>query len=149
SVTYVPVDFERERLDEALRRAGLPDDAPALFSWLGVVPYLEREAIRATLCSVAGRKNATLVFDWGEPRASLGLLQRMAFDAMASRVAAVNEPWITFFTPGEIAAELRAAGFSCVRDMDGPAVNAMYFAGRADGLRVGSIAHLMRASSDD
>ena len=45
SVTYVPVDFERESLAERLRAAGLGSEA-TFFSWLGVTPYLSREAFR-------------------------------------------------------------------------------------------------------
>ena len=54
SLTFAPVDFERESLADGLARAGFRRDQPAFFQWLGVVPYLTREAISSTLDYIAG-----------------------------------------------------------------------------------------------
>jgi methyltransferase (TIGR00027 family) len=43
SLTFAPVDFERQSLADGLTAAGFQADAPAFFQWLGVVPYLTRE----------------------------------------------------------------------------------------------------------
>src|SRR6478752_8327811 len=45
TLTFAPVDFERESLGDGLARAGFRNDRPAFFQWLGVTPYLTREAI--------------------------------------------------------------------------------------------------------
>jgi methyltransferase (TIGR00027 family) len=50
---FVTVDFERERISDALRAAGFDPATPAVFAWLGVTYYLTREAIVATLQDVA------------------------------------------------------------------------------------------------
>ena len=47
SLTFVPIDFTTTKLDDALRAAGFDETKPGFFSWLGVVPYLERPAIDA------------------------------------------------------------------------------------------------------
>src|SRR5450432_3003501 len=44
SLTFASVDFERQSLAEGLAAAGFRADAPAFFQWLGVVPYLTRDA---------------------------------------------------------------------------------------------------------
>ena len=54
SLTFAPVDFERQALAEGLKAAGFEADRPAFFQWLGVVPYLTREAVAATLRFIAG-----------------------------------------------------------------------------------------------
>jgi methyltransferase (TIGR00027 family) len=149
SVTFVPVDFEGEQLSDALVRAGFDARRPALFAWLGVVPYLERDAIVSTLRYIAScAAGATVVFDYGIPPDGLPPRLRAAFDAVARRVAAAGEPWRTFFRPSEIAGLLRDAGFTRLDDVDGEALNERYFASRADGLRlegIGRLAHLARA----
>jgi methyltransferase (TIGR00027 family) len=53
SLTYAPVDFEREDLTAQLAAAGLQADVRTVFTWLGVVPYLTRDAIAATLAQIA------------------------------------------------------------------------------------------------
>src|SRR5580704_3792709 len=45
TLTFAPVDFERESLADGLVPAGFRRDRPAFFQWLGVTPYLTRETI--------------------------------------------------------------------------------------------------------
>jgi O-methyltransferase involved in polyketide biosynthesis len=44
-VVYAPVDFETDDTFDALSAGGFDDAAPAMFLWLGVVPYLTLDAI--------------------------------------------------------------------------------------------------------
>src|SRR5204862_4639541 len=67
SLTFASVDFERQSLADGLAAAGFRSDRPAYFQWLGVTPYLTREAIVATLDFVAAIKGAEIVFDYAEP----------------------------------------------------------------------------------
>src|SRR5262249_33250070 len=55
SLTFVPVDFERQALPEQLRAAGFRADQPTFFSWLGVTMYLTRDAVLSTLKFLASR----------------------------------------------------------------------------------------------
>lgn len=147
SVTFVPLDFESQTLAEGLRGAGFDAGRTAFFSWLGVVPYLRRDAIRATLSFVGSLPAGTaIVFDYGIPPSSLPLLQRAVYRYLARRVAAAGEPFQTFFDPSELAAILREAGFARVEDYGPSEINDRYFSGRADGLRVGSAGRLVHAA---
>ena len=49
----VAVDFERTRVGEALAASRYEAARPALFTWMGVVGYLTREAFEQTLGDVA------------------------------------------------------------------------------------------------
>jgi methyltransferase (TIGR00027 family) len=144
SLRFVPVDFERDDLETALHAAGLQPDRPAFFAWLGVTPYLKLAAIRTTLriVAAAARGGGGLVFDYGETPSRLGVLQRIVHATMAARVASVGEPWITFFNPVELRDELLRMGFTDVFDWGGAELNARYFAGRTDGLRVGGLGRI-------
>jgi methyltransferase (TIGR00027 family) len=147
SVTYAPVDFERQALPEELARAGFKSDAIAFFSWLGVTMYLEPAAIKATLGYVASTpRGGGVVFDYAVPRSSLSWMGRIALDAMSRRVARSGEPFRTFFDPRELAAQMRAMGFTSIEDFGKDEINALYFKDRADGLRVGgSLGRVMTA----
>jgi methyltransferase (TIGR00027 family) len=140
-VVFVPVDFATTSLADALdiREA-------TFFSWLGVVPYLEREAIEATLRYVASLPaGSTIVFDYGSPPSSLSLVGRIVFDRMSKRVAAAGEPWKSFFAPEELETMLRACGFSQVESFGPAEINRRYFVGRADGLRIGEMLQMAKA----
>jgi methyltransferase (TIGR00027 family) len=145
SLTYTPVDFERQSLSAQLRDAGFNHRTPAFFAWLGVVPYLTLEAFRATLSFIAAQSSGSgLTLDYGQPRAVLPLLERLAHDSLASRVEKAGEPFRLFFTPAEIAAEL--SRFHSLEDLGAAELNARYFGGRGDQLAVrGTAGRLLSA----
>jgi methyltransferase (TIGR00027 family) len=135
TVTYTPVDFERQSLSEQLREVGFDRGVPAFFAWLGVVPYLTLPAFRATLSFISDQPTGSgLVLDYGQPRAVLPPLEQLAHDSLSSRVEQAGEPFQLFFTPPEIAAELSA--FSDLEDLGASEINTRYFDGRADRLAV-------------
>jgi methyltransferase (TIGR00027 family) len=64
-VTYVPVDFTKEKVEERLSAAGYDPSRPTLFIWEGVSPYLDAAAVDATLAMVAkAAKRSSIVFDY-------------------------------------------------------------------------------------
>src|SRR5271170_5092175 len=138
SVTFAPVDFERQTLSEGLRDAGFDPTKITFFSWLGVTMYLTEEAVMSTFSFIASTPpGGGVVFDYGVPRASLNWMGRLALDALSRRVAAAGEPFRTFFDPRELADRMQRIGFRSVEDMGSDEINARYFKNRADGLRVG------------
>ena len=145
SIAYTPVDFERQSLAEELGIAGFNGQAPAFFSWLGVVPYLTLEAFRATLSFISSqRPGSGLTLDYGQPRSTLPLLEQMERDSLASRVEKAGEPFQLFFTPPEIEAEL--SHFHGVEDLGAAEINARYFSGRNDELKMrGTAARFLSA----
>lgn len=66
SVRFVPVDLEAETVPAALAETEYAADRPAFYSWLGVTPYLPREATFGTLESIAegSATGSELVFDF-------------------------------------------------------------------------------------
>ncbi len=146
-LAFAPVDFECERLDVELTRAGFDFGQPAFFAWLGVVPYLTRDAVTATLDLMARKlkPDSEVLFDYAEPPQTRGYLQHKGFAALAARAAKIGEPFRSFFVTDDLLRELRALGFSFVEDANAPALNARYFQGRQDGLALGGAGHIMRA----
>jgi methyltransferase (TIGR00027 family) len=57
-VRFVPVDFGRDSLDDALSRAGHDAAQPTTFVWEGVVMYLTPDVIAATLRVISRRSAA-------------------------------------------------------------------------------------------
>ena len=147
SLTFVPIDFERQTLADGLGQSGFNGNAAAFFSWLGVTPYLTREACLVTLSFIAKMPAGSgVVFDFAVDPALLNLGQRMALKALSKRVAAVGEPFQLFFDPEKLQGEMKGMGFRRTEFLQGKELNARYFKDRKDGLLVrGSIGHLMSA----
>ncbi|KIZ40176.1 MULTISPECIES: SAM-dependent methyltransferase [Rhodopseudomonas] len=149
---FVPVDFERDGLSEALAAAGFKAAEPAFFSWLGVVPYLTEEAIFATL-GLIGRLpgGAEVVFDYVNPSASRAapagsdaIAAETARQALKDRVAELGEPIHSYFETDILCARLAQLGFDGVADFGPEQLAARFFPGRARAGSGGG-AHIMHA----
>jgi methyltransferase (TIGR00027 family) len=147
ALTFVPVDFERQTLAEGLGQSGFDLSAAAFFSWLGVTPYLTRDACMSTLSLIATMPAGSgVVFDFAVDPALLNPGQRQALDALSERVARYGEPFQLFFDPGKLRDELKSLGFCRTEFLQGKELNARYFNDRDDGLVVrGGLGHLMGA----
>ncbi len=146
TLTFSPVDFETQTLEQGLREAGFDTAGSTFFSWLGVTQYLSNSAVMATLGFVASMPpESAIVFDYTISPSLLGPVQRRAFDALAHRVAMAGEPFQAFFDPSVLKSDLETMGFTRTADLDPAALNARYFQGRTDDLKVGGFSHLMNA----
>lgn len=118
TVVFCPVDFAGQSTEAELVAAGFDRREPAFFLLLGVAPYLDRDALLAMARFVARLPAPSeIVFDYNQPAAALPPHRRPARAAQAEAMARMGEPWRSFFTPPEIAAELADAGFDSVLDV--------------------------------
>jgi methyltransferase (TIGR00027 family) len=109
---FVPVDFTRDRLGDALAAAGHDTSQPTTWLWEGVVMYLERADIEATLDVVKARSapGSKLVILYIAPslvRKAVGLALRL-----------VGEPFRSVFSAEQMRHLLSDFGFSVLQDDD-------------------------------
>jgi methyltransferase (TIGR00027 family) len=144
---FAPVDFEVASLDDGLAAAGFDPGAPTLFSWLGVVPYLTRGAVEATLRSVAGcRSGSEVVLEYGLTEAEVDAVAREFMAAFPTVAERVGEPVQRGWSRAEAEAVVGRCGLVVA---DHPSLDDLvgrYFAGRDDGLRPWSVSGLMTAA---
>jgi methyltransferase (TIGR00027 family) len=135
-LTFAPVDFERSGLREGLTAAGFDAGRRSFFTWLGVVPYLSEAAVVSTLAVIAGLPGgAEVVFDYADPPTSLTPEQQVAHRQRAERVAALGEPWLSYFEPASLHPRLRELGFASVEDF-GPRDLAQRYFGAASAQQI-------------
>jgi methyltransferase (TIGR00027 family) len=115
---FVPVNFERDDLREALVGAGFQQNSPAFFTWLGVVPYLTQDAIGSTLDYIASIQNSEVVFDYMEPSKAFSEEMRDLVTKRTEQLEKIGERWASSFEPAGIAAILRAHGFCNIADIN-------------------------------
>ena len=127
SVTYVPVDFETDDLATRMTASGVELAAPAFFVWLGVVPYLTREAVDASLRVVAAVPGAGVAFDYANPVDQLSDRRREAHAARAERMRQLGEPWITYFDTEELTDELAGLGLDVSEDVGAREIGVRWF----------------------
>ena len=148
SVRFVAMDLERDDLPAALASAGFDHRSPAVFVVLGVTPYLTEDTIFRLLAEIGGTPGgAEIVLDYTEPYENAPAPVRAAYAAVATRLAAGGEPWITLFEPGELHRALADHGFAEVHDLDAAALTRRFCAGRSDGLTIAALVHVLHARS--
>ena len=147
NVSFVPIDFATEDLTATLRRAGAGGGDSTFFSWLGVTPYLERDAIRTTLEAIVATAGSAggVVFDYITPLAAQSSLRQAALSQLLSRLEAIGEPFRTFLEPADVTGMLEGLGFRRVTDWSSDDINARFFIGRSDGLGVGKAGRVVAA----
>jgi methyltransferase (TIGR00027 family) len=128
SVTFVPIDFERQNLREVLSKAGHDSSAPTCWIWEGVVMYLTHDAMRDTLKSIASLSAAasTLIINYHAEKRRL--LERLMFRL-------IGEPMISAWTPEQMAEELSAVRFVVREDTGMADWNMRWASGQARATR--------------
>jgi methyltransferase (TIGR00027 family) len=145
-LSFVGVDLETEPLADRLAAEGFDPSAPTLVSWLGVSMYLTAEGVAATLAAVGGlAAGGELLMEYALPP-ELRDEGGAVYAGFALPVAADRgEPWLSFFTPGELAELLEANGLRVADQVDQrDAVPAALWR-RSDALRPLDLCRLVRA----
>jgi methyltransferase (TIGR00027 family) len=145
AVAFASVDFERQNFLDELAKVGFDRSASAFFLWLGVVPYLTREAILATLATLA-LAPTEVVFDYGEPLESFQGSRRAYMEQFRARVASLGEPVLSAFQPSEMAHLLRQTGFERFADL-GPHELALYLGSMSPPVPGAPGGHVVHAAS--
>ena len=136
----VPVDFESgASWWDGLLGAGFDPQQPAVVSSTGVSMYLSKDATAATLRQLATlAPGSTVAMTFLLPIELVDAADRPGLEISTSGARASGTPFVSFFTPDEILAMAREAGFVEARHVSGPTLAARYFADRPDALRPSS-----------
>lgn len=145
----VPVDFEAGgSWWERLAAAGFETGQSAIVASTGVIMYLTRDAIAATLRQIAAlAPGSTLAMTFMLPLELIEPEERLSRQATEKQARAAGTPFLSFFTPPEMLALAREAGFKEARHVSAASLTERYFAGRTDGLRPSSSEELLVATT--
>ena len=125
-LTFVSVDFEQDDLQQKLSSAGFQCTSVAFFTWLGVVPYLTRDAIDDTLGYIASIPNSEVVFDYAEPPETWSEEVKRYAAARMAQLEKIKEQWVSRIEPAGVAAILRSHGFADMEDVSFQQVVSMF-----------------------
>ena len=117
-VRFVPIDFNHQDLDDALRSTDFDPREKTFFIWEGVTNYLTSEAVGATFDYVAGvAPGSRIVFTYvhsnvvSEPSTFSGT------EPVTKMLHQVGEPWTFGLDPDEVPLYLCQHGLDLVADI--------------------------------
>jgi len=115
-VTYLPIDFARENLADALKRYGYDSGKKTIFVWEGVTMYIPEAAVDATLRFVAtnASSGSQMVFD-GFSESFIRSPPSQSREFLA-RLAAIGEPFVFGF-PDDRKSFVAKRGLAMISDL--------------------------------
>jgi methyltransferase (TIGR00027 family) len=127
---FVPVDFTKESLADALKGTSYDLQTKSLFSWLGVTMYLTRNEVFATLRSITdiAPVGSAVIFDYFVPEEATPHMKEMQED-----LRKIGEPIKTTFDPSTLAFELESLGLRLHENLSPSDIQERYFQRRTDG----------------
>lgn len=127
---FLAADLATEELDAVLSRSSFVGSKPAMFSWLGVSPYLTREANLRTLQKIARNSAAgsELVFTYHDQDSFQADIESDNADIaqITQKVREQGEPFLSGFYPNELAQDLKSVGMELLEDLSDAQTVARY-----------------------
>jgi methyltransferase (TIGR00027 family) len=117
-VTFIPIDFDTQTLEEVFANTAFDLSMPAIFIWEGVTQYLSEETVRQTLSFIGkSAPGSILVFTY----VLKDIIERRSnvpgAEKMMERVAKNNAPWIFGLDPSTISSFLKPHHLSLIADI--------------------------------
>ena len=145
NVEFVSIDFEKEKLSDALLRSSYDTKAPAFFSWLGTTHYLNPETTLATLQNIASiaSSNSELVMDYSIDYRALEGIERIGSFAITQFTRLLNEPLLGTFASEYLHQAVEKMSYIVLEDLSGTEITERYFHQRTDQIRHTQATHLI------
>jgi methyltransferase (TIGR00027 family) len=134
-LSFVPMDFSKESLAEALKRSPYNPRAVSFFSWLGVTYYLAKDVVLNTLRAIAdiAPAGSTIIFDYIDTDALVPERVAKRMQLMQEIVRRVGEPMKANFDPSTLGRDLESIGLRLKENLGPSDIEERYFASRSDG----------------
>ncbi len=145
-VTYVPIDFNIQTLEQRLRECGYDEHAKTMFIWQGVTQYLTPEGVDSTLVFVAQHSapGSSIIFDYMYTSLLDGTVKHGEVGQMRRNRWLSNETLAFGIPEGAITTFLEQRGFTQVHDANYKYLHDTYLIGNnakrtvADGYAIAS-----------
>ena len=117
-VTFVPIDFDRQQLEDVMAAAAFRTGTRTFFIWEGVTQYITAEAVDATFryVSRAAATGSEIVFTYIRRGIVDGSARSAADQKLVSVLQRVGMPWVFGLDPTELAQYLAERGLKLIKD---------------------------------
>lgn len=129
-VTFVPVDFNTQRLEERLLSSGYNEHGKTLFIWQGVTYFLTAEGVDNTLAFIAKHSGpgSKVIFDYFYNE-TLHDPKRSDIKGMRRTAKLIGEAYLFGIDQGQIEPFLIQRGFRNIHNMELEDIKRLYFFG--------------------
>jgi len=131
-VVYVPIDFNKDKLDKRLYESGYDRNLKTLFIWEGVTYYIPAEAVDETLSFVANNsgEGSSIVFDYLVESDEYEKSEQLFIERVQKIHKRIGELLIFGIPNGTIEEFLSRRGFCQIENASVDYLKKAYFNGR-------------------
>lgn len=143
NLQFVPADFAKESVSDALARSQYRAEGLSFFNWLGVTYYLPHDVVLAMLQNISESAPAgsRIVFDYLDSYLLIPEKSAQRSREILMMAEQAGEPIKTLFDPKSLAADLDQAGFRLEENLGPSEINELYFSNRPDNYYACENAH--------
>jgi methyltransferase (TIGR00027 family) len=127
-VSFAPIDFDRQDIEEVMTAAGFRKGLKTFFIWEGVTQYLAAEAVDKTfryMCGAAAG-GSEIVFTYIHQGIIDGTTRSKADQKLVSSALRGGTPWIFGLAPSELVDYLTQRGLELVEEVWAPDFRTRY-----------------------
>jgi len=137
-VVYVPIDFDKEKLDKRLLESGYDRNLKTLFIWEGVTMYLSAEAVDETLAFVVNNsgEGSSIIFNYVFQSAVDGTCETEEARRIRETLARFGEPYTFGIGENAIDEFLSKRGYWQINNATPEFLGVTYFKGVNQGRKV-------------
>jgi methyltransferase (TIGR00027 family) len=127
-VSFAPIDFDRQDIEEVITAAGFRKGLKTFFIWEGVTQYLAAEAVDKTFryMSAGAAQGSEIVFTYIHQGIIDGTARSEADQKLVSSALRGRTPWIFGIAPSELAEYLTQRGLELVEEVWAPEFRTRY-----------------------
>jgi methyltransferase (TIGR00027 family) len=127
-VVFVPIDFERQKLEEPMRASGFRAGVKTFYIWEGVTQYITAEAVDATFryISEVGASGSEVVFTYVLREIVDGTSRSEVQQRVVSFIERLGSPWVFGFDPVELEGYLAVRGLKVIEEVGAREYQARY-----------------------
>jgi len=147
-LVYVPIDFNKEKLDKRLFESGYNANLKTLFIWETVTMYLTAEAVDETLAFVARNsgEGSSIYFDYISQSVLDGTSELVWLRKLREGEARIGEPFTFAIKEGTIDEFLSSRGFYQLENVTAEDLKNAYFKGKNQGRKVAGWCNFVHAT---
>ena len=131
-VTYVPIDFNAERLDSRLKECGYDPSKKTMFTLEGLIMYLDAKAVDELLAFIAHNSGmgSAVAFDYGRTHSEITSAGYRKESQATRKFTESQGDTLRFAMAGPVEAFLAERGFKNARNLTDDDYKKAYFTGK-------------------
>jgi methyltransferase (TIGR00027 family) len=137
-VSLVPIDFDRQDIEDVMTAAGFRKGLKTFFIWEGVTQYLAAEAVDKTFRYMCGAApgESEVVFTYIHQGIIDGTARSKADQKLVSSANRAGTPWIFGLAPSELVEYLTQRGLELVEEVWAPDFRTRYLKPRGRQINI-------------